>query len=358
MNKKGVIVCFILLCISSLGFAQDDLTCPEKLSEAKRRFEQGKFYSIPGLLEDCVKKNGLNEQQKIEAYFLLSQTYLFIDEPAKAEESYISILRIDPEFKPDEERAPIDQVYLSEKFTTRPIFVVNARFGANYTSVDVIESFSTSDQEVNIPEYKLGIGFEGAVGLDVVFSDFLSIGTEIGVVQKKYTFEQTMFSDDQQSMTENLWSLEVPLFARFRWKIGNVTPYIFGGPALNYTIGSSADVTLIDNRFEPVEGIEDPPPIPVSSNDQFKMLDQREKINYAILFGGGVRIKSGYNYISIDLRYRAGLNNIVDKDRQFDNQDLVFRYAYVDDYKKLNNLVLSIGYVNPFYKPRKKRKYR
>ena len=55
---------------------------------------------------------------------------------------------------------------------------------------------------------------------------------------------------------------------------------------------------------------------------------------------------------------RAGLNNIVNKTGHFQNDELVFRYAYVDDYKTLNNFVLSVGYVKPFYKPRKKRKYR
>ena len=355
MHKRIIILLTLLSLAPFTGMAQaDDMTCPEKLSEARRRFENGRFYSIPKLLEECVRK-GLNDQQRMEAYYLLSQTYLFIDEPEKAEEAYLSILRIDPEFKPDNERAPIDQVYLSEKFTTRPIFIVNGRLGVNYTSVDVIEQESTSPVPF-VGDYNVGIGFEGGAGLDIVFSNFVSIGSELNLVQKKYSYSEDRFDGDTYYLTDTQWSLDIPLYVRFYLKTGKISPFLYGGGSYNLIFSSNADLEMID-RQNRGQNSESDTEVSVTG-PSLSMMDQRSTSTFNIVFGGGVRIKSGYDQIQIDLRYRGGLNDMVNSETQWQNQPAVFRYTHVDDHLRLNNLVLSVGYVKPFYKPRKKRKYR
>jgi opacity protein-like surface antigen len=353
--KKIIIA--IIFCFAVFALRGQTLTCAETLTQAERMVEQGNCYGIAKMLKPCLD-NGFNTQQRMDAYFLLTQTYLFIDDPIAAEDSYLKLLHEDPEFIPNQELDPIDVIYLSEKFTTRPIFIFTSRVGANYTATDVILPFNTSDLPLQA-DYTLGYGFEAGLGLDVVFSDFLSIGTEINLVQKKYKFNQVMFGNDQQSMVENQWNVEIPLFARLSWNFGKLTPYVYGGPSVSYLFSATADLELIDYQGQtgPIDEEGSAQQVPVNG-PAVDIMDQRVGLNYNVIAGAGVRFKLNYNYLSIDLRYRGGLNNIVDEVGHYQNNELLYRYGYVDDYKRLNNLVLSVGFVKPFYKPRKRKKFR
>jgi len=354
MNKLLLSISFFLVAVTVRA---QTLTCAESLSQAERMFEQGNFYGIPKMLKPCLD-DGFNIQQRIDAYFLLTQTYLFLDDPIAAEDSYLKLLHEDPEFLPNEELDPIDVIYLSEKFTTRPIFIFTSRAGANYTATDVILPFNTSDSPLQA-DYTLGFGFEAGLGIDVVITDFLSVGTELGLVQKKYKFSQVMFGNDQQSMTESQWNIEIPLLARMRWNMGKFTPYVYGGPSVNALIAAQADLELIDVQGQPTPGDLEEPVLQVPVNGPaVNIMDQRTDLNFNFIAGAGLLIKVKYNYISLDVRYRGGLNNVVNEEGHYQNNELLYRYGYVDDYKRLNNLSLSVGFVKPFYKPRKRKKFR
>jgi hypothetical protein len=170
-----------------------------------------------------------------------------------------------------------------------------------------------------------------------------------------------MFNDDDQTMTENQWNIEVPLLVRLRWEMGKITPYAYGGPSVNYTFSAKADLELIDRVTETVL-INGEPQISTSeipvNGPAVDIMDQRVNLNTNVIVGGGVMIRMKYDFIVVDLRYRGGLNNIVDEKGHYLNNELVYRYGYVDDYKRLNNLAITVGYVKPFYKPRKRKKFR
>ena len=72
--------------------------CSQALSAAQISFDNGHLYGIPSGLKDCLD-NGFTKQERIQAYKLLTITYLFIDDPISAENSYLSLLRLDPEHK-------------------------------------------------------------------------------------------------------------------------------------------------------------------------------------------------------------------------------------------------------------------
>ena len=78
--------------------------------------------------------------------------------------------------------------------------------------------------------------------------------------------------------------------------------------------------------------------------------------------GLGVKYRFLYRYISFDVRYSVGLNNILSTKNQFDFgaggeqndiRELAFRYGQVDNDFRLDNLSLNFGYVYPLYRPRK-----
>jgi outer membrane receptor for ferrienterochelin and colicins len=101
--KKGryQILCLvaILAIITEISvFATD---CSEvSLAEAKKRYQTGNFDEVINLIIPCLE-NGFNQNEKAEAYRLLSLTFIAIDSVKSANDAANSLLRINPEYQPD-----------------------------------------------------------------------------------------------------------------------------------------------------------------------------------------------------------------------------------------------------------------
>ncbi|MTI38016.1 hypothetical protein E1140_00790 [Fulvivirga lutimaris] len=79
----------------------------------------------------------------------------------------------------------------------------------------------------------------------------------------------------------------------------------------------------------------------------------RNSFNKNIIGGIGLNYRIGYSYVFIDARYSFGMNNIVKSEQQYSSRSLLYNYAFVDDFKRINTVSLSFGYIKPLYKPRK-----
>ena len=66
----------ILFSIPTISIAQDQ--CAVALSEAEDKYDQGRLYEIPEILESCLEY-GFSKEEKIRAYRLLTLSYLFLD---------------------------------------------------------------------------------------------------------------------------------------------------------------------------------------------------------------------------------------------------------------------------------------
>lgn len=137
----------VILVSCSLSVRGQAGDCDQTLSHAETEFTAGHFYAIPALLQKCLS-DGLSREQSIRAYLLLCQVYLIIDDPIAAEDSYLKLLDADPEYVTDEQKDPIDVVYLSKKFTATPIFTPHFRIGLNSSVYRNIYSMSTNPYPV------------------------------------------------------------------------------------------------------------------------------------------------------------------------------------------------------------------
>lgn len=352
---RGIITILALLLLTGLPrlVQAQTMTCSETLMEAQNRFQQGDFYSISSLLKSCLD-NGFNKQQRIEAYWLLTQTYLFLDDPIAAEDSYMKLLRIDPTYEVNKELDPVDVVYLSNKFTTRPVITLSGAIGSNMTTARVIEPFSLSQVQGD-PSYSSGIGFQAGFGVDFTLTDHINVGTELNILTRKYTYQRSLFNIDAQQLTENQVNIDIPLIFRYNFFMKKVNPYLYWGISGQYLISAGANATL-DDRFISNEevGLSEF----TVQGPTVDIMGQRKKMTHSLIIGAGLMLPIGYNYLKLDVRLMQGLNNVVDPSGHYTNQELMYRYAYIDDYKYLNNYLFSVGFVKPLYKPRKIKKYR
>jgi hypothetical protein len=346
MIRFGLIV-FLIFSTLHLTFSQRS-TCSETLEEARRNFDAGHLYIIPSILKPCLD-NGFNRSQKIEAYLILTRTYLLIDDPISAEDNYLKLLKLDPEYKIDPERDPVDIIYLNEKFKTTPIFIFFAKVGINSSNASSIGNYGVDNTSRSNEKYTSAIGFNIGGGSEFNVSDHFSIGLEVNFHSKKYEYSNTLFEGDLQTFTEKQSLLGVPLFLKYRLHFNKIHPFIYGGLSYQYLISAKADV-IIKDRSSNAEGIVSEfsvtgPPVSLD--------DLRTSINKFGILGIGFNYRIGYDYLFFDARYYLGVTNFVDEKSQYSNSSLLYKYGYVDDFKRMNTVSISFGYIHPIYKPRK-----
>ena len=89
---------FLSVLITSNTLSQDE--CGDyTLNEARKYYETGLFQKVINTLSPCIE-DGFNNNQKLQAYRLLSMTYIAIDSTKKAYNAGISVLRINPNYEP------------------------------------------------------------------------------------------------------------------------------------------------------------------------------------------------------------------------------------------------------------------
>ena len=355
---KRLLAGFFFIGIFS-GVSAQSNECEQTLSQATEEFNAGHFYGIPSLLRSCIDRNEFTNEQRVRAYLLLCQAYLIIDDPIAAEDSYLKLLKADPEYVATYEKDPVDVVYLSKKFTSTPVFTPHIRLGGNtsfYRTIYDINTQSTPDK-VN---QKLKPGFLFGTGVDWNINDNLSLCTNVIFSYKAFkTIRSRISQDDILTVTEKQFWFDVPVFFKYSDNKGLFRPIGYVGGALNLLIGSKASLESVNVN----PGPDASQTLTQGPDVSFKYL--RHSVNRSVVIGGGLRYKVGKDFVFADLRYMAGLSNMSKRNIYSTNpalsqgplepstNDPISRYRYVDSYFRLDNLSLSIGYVKPLYDPRK-----
>lgn len=344
MHLKKLLSGFFLFVyfINASGQSND---CEQTLNQASEEFNAGHFYGIPSLLKPCIDKNAFSNEQQVRAYLLLCQAYLIVDDPIAAEDSYLKLLKADPEYIATDEKDPIDVVFLSKKFTSTPIFTPRIRIGANTSLYRTIYDISTGSTQSNEKiKHVLKPGFQVGGGLDWNINDNFSICADVILSYKAFkTIRSEIHHDDTQTITEKQYWLDVPLYLKYSDIKGKIRPYGYAGIAANYLFSSHASMDY--ENFNAAHTTQSP-----STGPDVKLTNIRRALSRSLVFGGGVRYKIGIDFIFADLRYMAGLSNL--STGTYDNV-LAAQYVYADSKFRLDNLSISIGYVRPLYNPRK-----
>ena len=342
--------------VDSLQTNKPKSDCEASLAIASAEFNAGRFFSLPSILAGCLD-NGFTKEQKVRAYILLCQVYLINDDPAQAEASYLKLLQADPEYIATPELDPVDVVYLSKKFTTRPVFTPHIRFGTNTCITSLIRHIDLNgDRDIVNLSKGLRPGFQVGGGLDWNLSDRISIAGEATFARRAFlTKVNKMFGDDiSESISKITW-IDVPVYIKYQDFTGPWRPYAYVGYAVHVRMAARAKLTLFnltkDDNGEVTQKNTEGPDV----NFTYK----QNVLNRSLVLGGGMKYKIGKNYIFADLRVMIGQTNItnenrvlVDKANRFDPTSAT--YSFANDLYRLNSINVSVGYIFPVYNPRKK----
>lgn len=352
MKKNLLFLLFFSCLLMSKIHAQN--FCGQKLNEAEDKFEQGRFYEIPDILSLCLN-NGFTKEEKIRAYRLLTITYLYLNNRAKADENYLALLELSPEFKINEETDPRELINHHKKFTTSPFVYLSIKAGGNISDYFIMNDYSLTSGNNGFEKIMRSVGYSFNIGAELTLSEYLNFGVEGSFTTKSFEYSNfQLFEINQEkglqtSLKQVYSAIELPLYVKYSFYQQNkLSPFLLGGVAPSYLIMANSVKQTARIVGEQIS----------TDYPNYEIGNARRKFNYSLLAGAGVKYKVGINYLTLGVRYQMTMLNYVNRNERYDTslgagESYRFGLLYVDDDFKLNNLSVMFGFVYPIYKPRK-----
>ena len=329
---SGVLTCHVM--------AQS--TCTQTLRTARSTYDQGRLHELPVLLEGCLK-NGFTQQERVEANKLLTLAYIYLEEPKKADEAMLELLRTDHYFEINHATDPAEFIALYRTFRTNPIYRLGAKIGANATQPNVLESVEANQ---GTSKYKYRIGVQFHITADIPLTNSLTLCPEIGIMQRSFKYENIVAEQDTtfiSTVTEKQSWASLPVSLHYQFNKFSFKPYIALGVQTDYLLNASLSAERIRQGFQSIQ----------QETEDFKA--QRQKLNFSILAAAGARFKLGGGFVITEVRFYYGLTSISSKESAFQNNQLAFKYGYADSIFKINSLSVTAGYVYNIFNPKKLR---
>jgi hypothetical protein len=170
------------------------------------------------------------------------------------------------------------------------------------------------------------------------------------------------FEEDTKVFSERMSWLCAPVTVVYADQKGKYRPYGYLGYSHSYLAGDVANAII--DKVGTAEQSNDRRESP-----EWDYAFKRNKWNGAVLAGAGIKFKIGLDFVFVDLRYSAGLRNVVRRSNLYVNNEVSptsnefissaessFSFAHVDDFFKVDNISLSFGFLRPLYKPRELKK--
>ncbi len=343
-------ILFIYLFLTTVyNQSQAQNNCPQTLKKAKDTYEEGRISEVPGILEECLKwKEAFTKAEKTEAYKLLTLTWLYFNEKAKAEETMHHFLVLNPEYEINEAIDPTEFINLYNSFRTTPVLIYGLKLGFNGQDVNVIRNFSVDNSSIKRGQYSSPLGIQVGLSFEIPVKKRFSLLTELNLTRKNYQYKDEILGFAKIDFLEKQTLLELPVLLHFNLSKKRFCPYLNVGGTFSYLIGNNALVS----RKDELEGSQ----LDVSG-PEIKIADLRHRLMYNVSIGAGFKLKNviSNGYLIMDLRYNIGLRNIVKPEYRGTNAELLYNYLYLDNDFRMNSLVFSLVYALPKYKPQIKK---
>ncbi len=333
-------VLFFVL-IGQVAFAQLT-TNAQRLRLARSTYEQGRLHELPDLLTEILKSG--EKSEKVEAYELLTEAYIYLEEPEKADEAMLNLLRTDPYYRPNPEVAPAELIALHKTFRTREIYRLGVKGGANALFPNFV---SSNNAAISNLSSKSGFGFTGSITGEIPISDKFTINPELQIQLMSFTGTSTSQQSSGEFSTTALNKLgyvSVPVTVQYQLLESKLRPYVLAGVSPDYMI--SSNVTFNEQRAG----------FTTMGPATFSTLDAANKFNLSSIVGAGMRMRIAGGYMVAEFRFKYGFSSITSIPNTYINSSQVFDFKYAEGIYKLTSYSLSLGYVQNFFNPKKKKR--
>ncbi len=343
-------VASIALLMLSFAFAKNSAAqgeCTINLNEAQKFYENGQIEKIPELLNGCLS-SGFNRENKVTALRLLTLVYLFEDENAKAEESFVQMLKKNPEYKVNPNLDPIEFVRLYESYQTRPIFSVGLRGAFTFDFARRLQTYTYGNYADAEAEYTSGNGFSVGVPVTYNINNLWHATIEPSFSKYSFGFSEKLNGYNTIEGTTNLSYIDIPVLASYDF-------YTHGNTTFYAELGISAGIFLSgDMELSRKYGNRENADVTGAAID---VADIMKPLNLSCLAGVGAKVHVSHGFVTVGVRYDMGLMNVTNPDsRELNaNPELAYKYRYVNNDIALSALSVNLGYSYEIYIHKKKK---
>jgi hypothetical protein len=340
---------FLLLMFISCGaclYTKAQSSCTQTLRTARSTYDQGRLHDLPSLLEGCIK-NGFTDDEKVEAYKLLTLAYIYLEEPAKADEAMLNLLKTDHYFEINTATDPAEFIALYKTFRTKPIYRLGINLGVNLTQPSVTQAIKTNS---GTSKYKYRIAFQAGIASEIPLTNHLTLNPSLLFQQKSFsaTNEVPRGTDSNgkpltntTTGNENQTWVSLPIGVQYLLKSGRYNPYVLVGVSTDYLLGATFALQTVQDDAGIVQ------------ERKLDINPQREKINVSAFLGAGAKMRIFGGYVTADVRYLYGITKVNSEKTAYENESIAFDYNWGDSIFKLNSVTVSVGYIQNIFKPKK-----
>lgn len=345
MNRVLLFFYLIIPLVYAAQSAQAQSTCAQTLRTARTVYDQGRLHELPALLESCLRQ-GFTKQEQVEAYKLLTLAYIYLEEPAKADQSILGLLRTDPYFELNEASDPAEFIALYKTFRTTPIYRFGAKLGVNASSPNVTGRVYAIDGLR--AEYTPAVNFQVASTFEIPVNQKITLNPEVYFFMRSFNYtshvslennlENTSDGQEKQS-----W-ISLPVTVQYALFPSRVNPYISLGIATDYLLASQISLNNIRVNAN------------TTPEQSETITERRNRIIVSAIASAGIKLKLGGGFVVSEIRYLYGLMPVNDPTTAFDvNEKLLFDKGYADSEFSVNSMSISAGYIFNVFKPKKLR---
>lgn len=352
---KRILPVAILFLLYSHARAQDasgELTPGQILRLARSTYEQGRLNEVTSQLDEKKFFNNpsVTKAEKVEGYKILCQTYIYLEEPEKADAAMLSILETDPYFKINPAVDPAEFVALYNTFRTTPIYRIGAKLGANASKPNVTESTSAVELGPGSKfNYLIGLQFGASFDLPLRNTNF-TIHADALFVQRRFESKINVVIPDPFSgedlenkftgAEKQTW-ISIPITVEYKFWNKKFNPYVAAGFAVDYLFNAQMTASRVREGQTSIN----------EKTIDFK--PYRENLNISAVLAAGVKLPIAGGFIVPEVRLNYGLTQIGSKKTAFANQSFAFEYGYADPVFKLNSLGITASYIHNIFNPKK-----
>ncbi|MCB9245442.1 MAG: PorT family protein [Flavobacteriales bacterium] len=322
---------WILLFLMPSLAIQAQISCSEKLIQALALYDKGQLDEAIALASSCTEAENTNDRW--QAHRLLCLSYLASNKLSEARNSAEAMLNINPAYRPNALKDPVDLIRLLSTITVIPRFSLglSVSAGSNLSLLSVPQSYVLGNYSKNYDQ-RNGLQIGTSLGFHLAPAWMLSAK----IVASTHFFD-VQFAPENWEMyiRERLTYVDLPLAARY---IVNPTDrvrfFAEAGPYASYLLYANNDMRAestgnIDHRFE---------------LNRVDVRDRRNPWNWGLNTGLGVYYKLASGQASFQTNYFHSLKQINKEGTRYSYGDQMYTYLYVDDDIYLNNLSFSFGY--------------
>lgn len=345
MMMKKILVLMLFAGASYQSWAQKAAPA-QTLRLATSTYEQGRLHELEGILGNI---EGFSKEQQVAAYKLLTQAYIYLEEPKKADTTMLKLLATDNYFAINKEIDPAEFVALYNTFRTEPVFAVGLKLGFGVVQPTVVTDFYITSGANSTGKYKVGSGILGGFFFEKKIFNKITFSPEILISTRAFSDETSLFENDLTNLPEGsiktsyrqTW-LDLNLVGQYKLGRNNslLNPYVGAGPAFSYNLNSFITPITTGLTEAAVSG----PDISISNSTK--------KLLYSFLVVGGFKYRIGEIFVGLEVRYQYGINIPINFDSRT-NYANVLDYGYQLNDFKTSTATLAVNVSRPFFKPAK-----